>query len=232
MKKINFINQLPPSISREETYELIYEIINGSKESREKLITANQRLIAYIIIRSFSNCRIDADDLFQVGNIGLIKAIDTYDIEKNYEFSSYAAKCILNEIYILIRSNAKYDRVDSFEKVVMSGSNGKDICLGDLLESDLNLEEEYLELELNEKVLEIIEQLKEQDKELIKLYYGFYGKRYDQNELGVIYNRTQAQMSRRINAVVEQIRFKLKKQQLLAKTPIKKDKRIKLTKTK
>ena len=92
----------------DEESEKLFKMLKTNKkdEAREKLITHNLRLIAHIV-KKYDNCGVLKDDLISVGTIGLIKAIDTFDIEKSNKISSYLSRCIENEILMYIRSNKK-----------------------------------------------------------------------------------------------------------------------------
>ena len=103
VKSSNFKVQL----SSEEEEKYILQLNSENKEfAREKLITHNLRLVAHIV-KKYDNCGALNDDLISVGTIGLIKAIDSFSIEKANKISSYLSRCIENEILMYIRSNKK-----------------------------------------------------------------------------------------------------------------------------
>ena len=93
-----------PILSNEEKKELLIEIKNGNKEAREKFVNGNLRLVLSVVQR-FSGRAESADDLFQIGCIGLIKAIDNFDIGLNVQFSTYAVPMIIGEIRRYLRDN-------------------------------------------------------------------------------------------------------------------------------
>ena len=93
-----------PVLTQKEKEELLVEIKNGNKEAREKFIKGNLRLVLSVIQR-FGGRRENADDLFQVGCVGLIKAIDNFDITLNVQFSTYAVPMIIGEIRRYLRDN-------------------------------------------------------------------------------------------------------------------------------
>lgn len=93
-----------PTLTREEKSELFIKIKNGDKNAREKFVKGNLRLVLSVIQR-FSNRGENADDLFQVGCIGLIKAIDNFDLSQNVQFSTYAVPMIIGEIRRYLRDN-------------------------------------------------------------------------------------------------------------------------------
>ena len=93
-----------PLLSNEEKEELFQRILNGDKDAREQYIKGNLRLVLSVIQR-FSNSQENIDDLFQIGCIGLIKAIDNFDITQNVKFSTYAVPMILGEVRRYLRDN-------------------------------------------------------------------------------------------------------------------------------
>ena len=97
------INELPQPLPKEELYSLIRLKNAGSKEAKDKLIEHNIRLVLYIVNKQFATVDFDKEELVGIGNIGLIKAIDTYNIDKSIEFTTYATKVIENEILMFLR---------------------------------------------------------------------------------------------------------------------------------
>ena len=93
-----------PLLSTEEKKELLIKIKNGDKEARKKLINGNLRLVLSVIRRFFRKGE-NADDLFQVGCVGLIKAIDNFELEQNVQFSTYAVPMIIGEVKRYLRDN-------------------------------------------------------------------------------------------------------------------------------
>jgi RNA polymerase sporulation-specific sigma factor len=93
-----------PILSNEEKIELLNEIRKGNKEARTKFINGNLRLVLSVIRRFFSKGE-NADDLFQIGCVGLIKAIDNFEIEQNVQFSTYAVPMIIGEVKRYLRDN-------------------------------------------------------------------------------------------------------------------------------
>ena len=93
-----------PILSNEEKNELLDKIKKGDKEARIKFINGNLRLVLSVIRRFFSKGE-NADDLFQIGCVGLIKAIDNFEIEQNVQFSTYAVPMIIGEVKRYLRDN-------------------------------------------------------------------------------------------------------------------------------
>ena len=103
---VSSIQGFPKPLTKEEELEYIEKLKQGDKDAREVLINHNLRLVAHIV-KKYSNS-LEADDLISVGTIGLIKAVDSFNGEKGVLLSTYASRCIENEILMLIRANKKH----------------------------------------------------------------------------------------------------------------------------
>lgn len=210
-----FINvDLPKYLSKEETLELFKKTKDGDPYARDKLIISNIRLVISEIQKKFNTVNYEAQDLISIGIIGLIKAINTYDINKENEFSTYATKCIDNEVLMFIRSIKKQQKEYSIEESAFYQDNT--FKLIDVLTSDNNLSEEIVNKYYNEQLYEaiyfIINNLSERDREIIIHYYGFYdNERMTQKDLSNKYKISQSYISRRINAIILKISIELNK---------------------
>lgn len=173
-------------ISSEELIRLKKE---NTLDSRTKIIEANIRFVKFLV-EDF-NCNFDQkEELFQIGLIGLIKAVDTFDIDKGFSFSTYAKKCIMNEISMYFRKNNKDEN-----------------HLNDLNDfSDIDLEENYIEQEEKIIILKMIKDLPEREREIILMYFGFYGKLYTQLEIANKFGIGQSYVSRLIKSIIVKFR--------------------------
>ena len=131
---VDTVQGFPKPLSTEQEREEFEKMKNGDKKAREKLVSHNLRLVAHIV-KKYTNS-LEADDLLSVGTIGLIKAVDSFDYSKNVQFSTYAARCINNEILMLIRSNKKHKNVVSLSSLTSNNEDDKDLELQDFLASD------------------------------------------------------------------------------------------------
>jgi len=197
-------DSLPSILSVEELYEYLKEARAGSSIAREKVIEHNIKLVLYRVTKVFSNVPYEKCDLVSVGIIGLIKAVDNFDIEKNFKFSTFASRCIENEILMFIRKMSKHQSNNSLYKSIITDCEGNEILLESVLASDeKGVETTILDKELQIELRQQIELLDDQDKEIIKLYYGFYNsKRHTQREIGCILGVSQALISNRISKIV------------------------------
>ncbi|MGN1338252.1 MAG: RNA polymerase sporulation sigma factor SigK [Candidatus Coprovivens sp.] len=173
----------PPTLSIEEENECVLKMKDDNKY-RNKLIEHNLRLVAHIV-KKFEGIYKDTDDLISIGTIGLIKGIDSYDSSKNIRITTYAARCIENEILMYFRSNKKYCNDVSLNDYIGVDKDGNSISLIDVIEDegvDLSVKvSNSIDIEALIKYLDV---LKKQEREIIIKRYGlFNSKEYTQKEI-------------------------------------------------
>lgn len=166
----------PRALTKEEENVLVEKIKQGDENARNELIEHNLRLVAHVV-KKFNNCG-EADDLIGVGTIGLIKAIKSYNPDKNVTLSTYASRCIENEILMLLRSSKKHLKTQSLEEVVASDKDGNELTFGDTLEDgDEGVDEIISRKYLMKDIKKIIaEKLTEREQIIINLRYGLTGE--------------------------------------------------------
>lgn len=160
-------NVFPEPLSSEEEEKYIDLMINGDNNARSVLIEHNLRLVAHIV-KKFESKNTDTDDLISIGTIGLIKGIDTYKKNDKVKITTYAARCIQNEILMFYRSNKKNQFTVSLNDSIGYDKEGNEINLEDLIEDkkedildtiaineNINLLKNYLKI-LNKREKEII----------------------------------------------------------------------------
>ena len=164
----------PLTAAQERCYlELFHK---GDKGAKEILIEKNLRLVAHII-KKYYGTQSEQDDLVSIGTIGLIKAINTFDMNKNIKLSSYASRCIENEILMHFRNVKKSAQDISLNETIDTDKDGNPLTLLDIMSVDDNIIEN-LDLKLNSKKLGqfIKEELNEREQKIIVLRYGLDGK--------------------------------------------------------
>ncbi|MDE6583161.1 MAG: RNA polymerase sporulation sigma factor SigK [Clostridia bacterium] len=204
---VNTAQGFPKPLTLEEEKEEFKKMKEGDKKAREKLISHNLRLVAHIV-KKYTNS-LEADDLLSVGTIGLIKAIDTFDYDKKVQLSTYAARCINNEILMLIRANKKHKNVISLNSLTTNSDEDKDLELKDVLSSDD--EEIFVQVETNiimQKIKNIIKtRLDEREQAVIKLRYGIdCEKALTQKEVADVLGISRSYISRIENKTLSIIR--------------------------
>ena len=137
-KECHYINgpeTLPPPLTKEEEETVMAELRVGDDTHRELLITHNLRLVVYIA-KKFDGCATSTEDLVSIGTIGLIKAVKTFNPEKNIKLATYASRCIENEILMHLRkvNNSKIEL--SFDEPLSIDWDGNELTLSDVLGSE------------------------------------------------------------------------------------------------
>ena len=169
----SFPKQLSPKVEE----ECIALIAQGDMDARGKLIEHNLRLVAYIVNKNYPEavrgCQQDADDLISIGTIGLIRAAETFDYTKGRRFSTYASRCIDNQIKMHFRKIKRQQSEVYINEPLETDSEGNTLTIADILASNVNIEEET-ELRINSQKLYryIDEELDEREKEIICKRYG------------------------------------------------------------
>ena len=194
---VNNASGFPKPLTLEEEKSYFEKFKQGDKKAKEILINHNLRLVAHIV-KKYSGAG-EADDLISVGSIGLIKAINNFEYGKGTQLSTYAARCIENEILMLIRMNKKHKKVISIQESLGRDKDGNEIELLDVLPG---LDDEVYNIVENniitEKINKIIdEKLPNREAEIIKLRYGIGGKpALTQREVAVKLNISRSYISR------------------------------------
>lgn len=204
---INTVQGFPKPLSIEEEREEFEKMKKGDKGAREKLISHNLRLVAHVV-KKYTNS-LEVDDLLSVGTIGLIKAIDTFNYDKNVQLSTYAARCINNEILMLIRANKKHKNVVSINSLTSSNEEDNDLELKDVLSSDED--ELFVQVGNNltmQKIKKIIEtKLDKREREIIILRYGLNNKKaLTQKEVAELLGISRSYISRIENKALNVIK--------------------------
>ena len=162
-------------LSKEDEEKYINLMLNGDKDARNVLIEHNLRLVAHIV-KKFEKKNIDSDDLISIGTIGLIKGIDSYNNDKSTKITTYAARCIENEILMFFRSNKKNLNNVSLNDSIGYDKDGNEINLIDVLKDNSPDINETLHTKDNIKLLsKYLTLLNSREKEIIIKRYGLAG---------------------------------------------------------
>ena len=165
-------NVFPEPLTSEEEERYIDLMLNGDKNARSILIEHNLRLVAHIV-KKFESKSTDTDDLISIGTIGLIKGIDTYKKNPKVKITTYAARCIQNEILMFYRSNKKNQFTVSLNDSIGYDKEGNEINIGDLIEDK---SEDILDtITINENIIllkKYLQVLNKREKDIIVKRYG------------------------------------------------------------
>ena len=175
---INGPDTLPPPLTKEEEETIMSQIKEGNDTNRHLLVTHNLRLVVYIA-KKFDSPTASAEDLVSIGTIGLMKAVNSFNLDKNIKLATYASRCIENEILMFLRKNNKIKTEVSIDEPINTDSEGNDLSLADILGTDNDSIFKHIEESDNKKVLEVaIRKLNDREKTIMQLRYGFNG--YDE----------------------------------------------------
>ena len=201
---------MPAPLSKEEEQAVVAEIRAGNDSHRELLITHNLRLVVYIA-KKFDGCATSTEDLVSIGTIGLMKAVKTFNPEKNIKLATYASRCIENEILMHLRkiSNAKLEM--SFDEPLSVDWDGNELTLRDVLGSDPD--EISGDIEYNDEkqmLLKTIISLPEKERNLMKMRFGILGeKEHTQKELADMLGISQSYISRLEKRIIGKIKTEM-----------------------
>ena len=199
-------------LSPEEEEKAINDMLNGSVDARNKLIEHNLRLVAHIV-KKFDVKEENTDDLISIGTIGLIKGIDTYKNNKKTKITTYAARCIQNEILMYFRSNKKYGPTVSLNDAIGHDKEGNEINLIDVIKDNDTTLFEKLDLKNNIMLLKkYLKLLKKQERDIIIKRYGLNNKNeYTQKEVAQMLGISQSYISRIEKKVVRRLKQEMVK---------------------
>lgn len=208
---VNSAQGFPKPLSKEEEQEWVEKLQKGDSEARDVLINHNLRLVAHIV-KKYSNS-LEADDLISVGTIGLIKAVDSFDGSKGFLLSTYASRCIENEILMLIRANKKHRETVSLNTVLSPKVDSDEMELSNLIPSQEE-DDVFHQVEtccmIEEVLKEMEKSLSPMEREIIKYRYGICG--YDlltQKEVADIFKISRSYISRIETRVLKTLQKKL-----------------------
>ena len=190
--------RVPEALPKEELEKLFEEARNGSQEEKNKIVTHNIRLVLYIVTKKFFNVDYDKEDLVSIGNIGLIKAVNTYDPSKEIKFSVYASRCVENEILMFLRRSNKLKSEVSIDEPLNQDRDGNELLLSDILGTDEDVIYKNLEDEVDHKLLKIaISKLSDKEKYIMNLRFGMNGcTEKTQKEVADLLGISQSYISR------------------------------------
>ncbi len=171
-------NLFPEPLSKSEEEYYLKKYFEGDKEAKNKLIEHNLRLVAHVAKRYASNEQ-ELEELISIGTIGLIKAINSFSSDKGFKISTYASKCVENEILMSIRSNKKLKSEVSMNTIIGTDKDGNDMELLETLDSgsEDTVEKIYNKI-MSEEVKRYIDtKLPERERYIMKLRYGIGGEK-------------------------------------------------------
>lgn len=166
---------LPPPFTPDEEAFILKRLAEGDEKVKDLLIEHNLRLVVYISKR-FENTGVDADDLISVGTIGLIKAVNSYNAEKNIKLATYASRCIENEILMHLRRTVRLKAEVSFDEPLNTDWEGNELLLSDVMGTDGDVVYKKIESSVEDDLLrQALKRLSGREREIIEMRYGLAG---------------------------------------------------------
>ena len=209
---------LPPPLSPEEEEELLIKLNDKNpeviKQTRQILVERNLRLVVYIA-KKFENTGVGIEDLISIGTIGLMKAINTFNTDKNIKLATYASRCIENEILMYLRRNNKIKGEISIDEPLNQDGDGNELLLSDILGTDPDITSRGLEDEVDKRLLKAsIDKLSGREKNIMELRFGFIsGNEKTQKEVADMLGISQSYISRLEKKIIGKM-----KKEIMSKT--------------
>lgn len=206
---------LPPPLNAEEESKAILGLETDQEESaRAILIEHNLRLVVYIA-KKFDNTGVGVEDLISIGTIGLIKAINTFNRNKNIKLATYASRCIENEILMYLRRNSKLRMEVSIDEPLNVDWDGNELLLSDILGTDEDIIYRDLENEVERKLLKkALSKLSKREKMIIELRFGLNhpnGREMTQKEVADLLGISQSYISRLEKKIIGRLKKEIVK---------------------
>ena len=201
---------LPPPLKGSDEQEALLALEQGSEEAKQLLIERNLRLVVFIA-RRFENTGVNLEDLISIGTIGLIKAINTYRLDKNIKLATYASRCIENEILMHIRKISAQKTEVSLDEPINMDYDGNELLLSDILGTDEDMILRPLEDDVDLCILrQAVKELPEREREIVIMRFGLYGhKELTQKEVARKMGISQSYISRLEKKIMERLRLEM-----------------------
>ena len=204
---INGAETLPPPLSKEDEAKTLAMLDDDFEKARETLIVHNLRLVVYIA-KKFESTGIGIEDLISIGTIGLIKAVNTFSVEKNIKLATYASRCIENEILMYLRKTNQQKMEVSIDEPLNVDWDGNELLLSDILGTDDDTVSVNIENEAEKRVLlEAVEKLDEREKLIMELRFGLNNRpEKTQKEVADMIGISQSYISRLEKRIIKRLK--------------------------
>lgn len=198
---------LPPPLSAEEENYLLSRLEENDYGVKTILIERNLRLVVYIA-RKFENTGVGVEDLISIGTIGLIKAINTFNVSKNIKLATYASRCIENEILMYLRRNNKVKSEISIDEPLNIDWDGNELLLSDILGTENDMIHRSIEDEVDKELLNCaMKKLSGREKKIMELRFGLTsGVEKTQKEVADMLGISQSYISRLEKRIISRLK--------------------------
>ena len=203
---------LPPPLTREEELAYMRKMADDDPTARATLIERNLRLVVYIA-RKFENTGIGIEDLISIGTIGLIKAVNSFDPDKNIKLATYASRCIENEILMVLRRTSRLKLEVSFDEPLNTDWDGNELLLSDILGTEPDLVSRELDATVEKQMLAAaVDTLSERERDIVRMRYGLGGGgEHTQKEVADMMGISQSYISRLEKRIIGKLRTEIEK---------------------
>ena len=204
------LTSFPKPLSAQRERDLLQNMKqNNDLDARNELIEHNLRLVSHIIKKYYSNYD-EQEDLISIGTIGLIKAIDSFDVDKGIRLATYAARCVENEILMFYRNKKKDSNIVSVSEPIDTDSEGNPLTLIDIISVDDTICDDIDLKNKSRQLYSYIEAMdSDRDRQIIIMRYGLYNqKEMTQNEIAKALGISRSYVSRIEKRVIEELRDK------------------------
>lgn len=203
---------LPETLDEESEKYYLERLEKGDDYARQKLIEHNLRLVVYVA-KKFVTSEVDIEDLISIGSLGLIKAINSFKMDKNIKIATYASKCIENEILMYLRKISKQKQVVSLDEPLSNDGDGNELVLFDIVPSSDDCPQESMEKKTEKEILwSVINKLGGREKEIMVMRFGLYGgDELTQKEVADSLGISQSYISRLEKKIVVRIKKEITK---------------------
>ena len=166
---------LPPPLTPEQEKALLARMAQGDAAARDDLITHNLRLVVYLA-KKYENSGVPAEDMISIGTIGLIKAVESFDYTKKVRFSTYAARCIENEMRMHLRHIRRSPAALSMQEPIEAARDGSALTVMDVIPDDFVLDEHFEQQDEGRRLRRLVDTLTARERQVILLRYGLGGQ--------------------------------------------------------
>ena len=203
---------LPPPLKGAQEQDALIALEQGNETAKQLLIERNLRLVVFIA-RRFENTGVNLEDLISIGTIGLIKAINTYRLEKNIKLATYASRCIENEILMHIRKISSQRTEISLDEPINMDYDGNELLLSDILGTDEDMILRPLEDDVDLCVLrQAVKELPDRERDIVIKRFGLYGhKELTQKEVAQEMGISQSYISRLEKKIMKRLKKEIAK---------------------
>jgi len=206
------LKSFPPPLTPKEESELLRRSADGDNEARHILIERNLRLVAHVI-KKYQHLEDDTEDLLSIGTIGLIKAVNTFSVNRNIKLATYASRCIENEILMYLRKTSQRRCEISIDEPLNVDWDGNELLLSDVLGTDSDCVNARIEDETEKKLLhDAVNHLTPRERQIMEMRFGLKGGREKtQKEVADEIGISQSYISRLEKRIIKQLREELER---------------------